>query len=180
MPIELRDAEELAERGYAALLRVLRRGDSQAASFVGAVLLVNACGEPVEFVHNHIGLPATSLCAPDRLPAFAARSLVSTLFRASVYAPLFLAYPEGELDDELFTHRLTVAIPVAAVYATGGQTGVAHGASVCWLNAPPEPGSRASALLEALSNRDLLADALTRAGNALCLMDSRVVDDVVG
>lgn len=180
MPVDFRDADDLAERGYAALLRVLRLDAAPDAGFVGGLLLVNAYGEPVEFVRNRMSVPETSLCAPDRLPSFAAKSLVASLFRAAVRSPLFVLFPEGELDDELFLRRLEVSVPVGAVSATGASTATRQ-QDVRWLGAPPAPGSAGVTLLEELSRPALIADALARAGEALRRLHAEGhAGDVVG
>jgi hypothetical protein len=179
VPVAFRDADDLADRGFAALLRVLRVDAAGDTAFVGGLLLVNAYAEPVEFVHNRMSVPETSLCPPDRLPSFAAKSLVASLFHGCARAPLFVVLAEDELDDELFLRRLAVAVPVGAVNT--GSSSTTGQPEVRWLGQPPGGGSREAALLQMLSERRLLSDALARAGEGLrAVYGGSVNEDVVG
>jgi hypothetical protein len=179
VPVAFRDADDLAERGFAALLRVLRVDAAGDTAFVGGLLLVNAYAEPVEFVHNRMSVPETSLCSPDRLPSFAAKSLVASLFHGCARAPLFVVLAEDELDDELFVRRLAVGVPVGAIRA--GDSSTTAEPAVRWLGVAPASDSGEAALLQTLSERRLLSDALARAGEGLrAVYGGSVNEDVVG
>ena len=59
MPIPFRDADEIEELGAVAYLKVAAIEDR--GTYRGALFLVNARGEPLEFTYNSVETPNTYL-----------------------------------------------------------------------------------------------------------------------
>jgi len=59
MPIPYRDAEDLEDFGTAAYLKI--EPIASGTGYLGALFLMNARGEPVEFTYNRIDTPNTFL-----------------------------------------------------------------------------------------------------------------------
>src|SRR5262249_1019955 len=78
MPIPYRDADDLDELGTVAYLKI--EPVAGGSGYLGALLLINARGEPVEFTYNRIDTPTTFLWRQDDLRRHAARKLTASLF----------------------------------------------------------------------------------------------------
>ncbi|MGH2353120.1 MAG: hypothetical protein ACRDJN_16055, partial [Chloroflexota bacterium] len=81
MPIPFRDAEDIGALGAAAFLKI--GPTSVGSGFVGALFLMNARGEPLEFAYNRVETPDTVLWRPADLRRHAERRLVTSLLTIS-------------------------------------------------------------------------------------------------
>lgn len=176
MPVPFRDAEEVEELGASAFLKVEPLADSD--GYVAALFVVNARGEPLEFVYNRIETPDTFLWRPSDLRRHAQRKLVSSLLGASSRQPRLLLCQADEVGSELFCQDLQLQLPVGRVgrpfkanaYSTQEtqesleQPERLH---LFWFPQPPSEGSPERILLSWLASRGLLEEPFERAAVGL-------------
>mgnify|MGYP001110845219 CR=1 FL=1 len=110
MPISFRDAGKIDELGTAGYLRI--DFPENGKTFRGALFLVNARGEPVEFAYNKIETPASFLWRQNDIQRSATRKLVISLLDACQKTPRFLICMAGEIGHELFCNEIHLEIPV--------------------------------------------------------------------
>ncbi len=113
MPIPFHDDETIEELGLAVFLHLETSGET----LFGALLFLNARGEPLEFVFNRLELLSDALWRPsDRVPA-AQRRLATTLFSAATLSPSFLLVQAGQISRRLFgaEGQIALEIPVARI-----------------------------------------------------------------
>lgn len=166
MPIPFRDADDVEELGSAAFLK-LERSESGTA-YLGALLLINARGEPLEFTYNRIDLPQTFLWRPADLRRHAERKLAASLLGACAETPRLLLCLADEAGRELFTRDIDVSILVGRVGRPIGATDqtsdeVPEPPHVAWHPEPPPDASLERRLFERLSAHGLLLEPFERA-----------------
>ena len=177
--IPFHDSESIEELGVAAFLVVAPAGD-----FVsGALLLLNARGEPLEFVFNRLELMSGALWRERDKHHAAARRLCATLFQAAQLAPTLLFYRAADIEPGLFgaAGQLRLEIPVARIgalhqtltpaaaeiatrTATFDAEGEAGDVDALWTLPPAE---NAAELFAKLAARGLLLEPFERAERAL-------------
>src|SRR5215471_15272414 len=106
MPIPYRDADDLDEFGTVAYLKIEPLPHN--AGYLGALFLINARGEPLEFTYNRIDTPQTFLWRQDDLQRHAARKLTASLFSLCPRTPSLL-----------FCQDIQVPIPVCRIVPAG-------------------------------------------------------------
>lgn len=183
MPIPFHDAEDIEELGAAAFLHVESLPSDGDQRF-GALLFINARGEPLEFVYNRVELMRNILWrASDREQA-AVRRLALTLFQASTMAPSLLLCRAHVVGPHLFadTGQIKLEIPVgriatateavgyttsesAETVSTADPAGQSTETHVFWTPAPPT-GAPAD-LWTRLVDRGLVLEPFDRAGRGL-------------
>lgn len=180
MPIPFHDAEDVEELGFAAFLRIETAGPGSAERR-GALLFLNARGEPLEFVYNRIELLSSVLWRPTDRETAAARRLALTLFHAATLTPALLFCQAETIVPGFFAPggQIVLHVPTARLATdaelTGAQEsealetvdadGVARRAHVFWEAEPPE-GSAAD-LFARLAERGLLLEPFERAARGL-------------
>jgi hypothetical protein len=112
VPIPFRDADELAELGAAAFLKLEPTAEG---GYVGALFLVNARGEPLEFAYNRIETPHAFLWRAADLPRHARRKLTASLLGFCARTPRLLLCLAAEVGSELFAQDLRLSIPVGRI-----------------------------------------------------------------
>src|SRR5262245_59132418 len=110
MSIPYRDSDDLDELGAVGYLKIESVTDS--SGYLGALFLLNARGEPLEFTYNRIDTPNTFLWRQDDLRRHAARKLTASLFSLCPRTPRLLLCLAKEVGSELFTQDIQVSIPV--------------------------------------------------------------------
>src|SRR5262245_2522236 len=113
MPIPYRDADDLDELGTVAYLKI--EPVAGGSGYLGALLLINARGAPVECTYNRIDTPNTFLWRQDDLRRHAARKLTASLFSLCPRTPRLLLCLAKEVGSELFCQDLQVSIPVCRI-----------------------------------------------------------------
>lgn len=113
MPIPFRDADEIEELGTVGYLKIDSPDEGQV--FRGALFLVNARGEPLEFTYNKIETPSSFLWRQDDIWRHATRRLVTSLFETCQKVPRFLMCMSNEISHELFCNDINMAIPVCRI-----------------------------------------------------------------
>ena len=170
MPIPFRDATELEELGAAAYLKI----EEQPAGYMGALFLVNARSEPLEFTYTRIETPNTFLWRPADIRRHATRKLIASLLSLCPQAPRLLLCLAEEVDSELFCHDIRVSIPVcriapkqAVVPYTGQEARDEAEADeplhLFWFPDRPTEGSVEQRLIHQLSEYKLLLEPFNRA-----------------
>jgi len=172
VPIPFRDADDIEELGSAAFLK-LERSESGAA-YLGALLLINARGEPLEFTYNRVDLPRTFLWREADLRRHAERTLTASLLMLAAGAPRLLLALADEVGSELFSLDIEVSVPVgrigrpAELSATAEREGLEivdapEPVHVFWHPRPPEGASPERRLFARLHRHGLLLEPFERA-----------------
>lgn len=185
MPIPYRYDDDLAGLGPAAFLHV----EPEPGGYRGALFLVDARGEPVEFAYNRVEVVHRFLWRGDQLRKHACRRLATTLFEICPRVPSLLLCRANDVDAEIFVEDVHLSLPVARVAdetAVVGQTaaedrevlGDTGSLQLFWVGTPPAPESAARALLNELARRGLLTEPFERAALGLAEVygDSTVAD----
>lgn len=165
MPVPFRDAAEIERLGAAGFLRILP--DATSGAYRGALFLVDARSEPLEFVYNRIRLPQPLLWRAEDRASYAARRLAASLFEICPREPALLLCLAREVDAALFTRDLDLAVPVARVVVAAPDPvaeaeEVAGGTRLLWAGRRPPVDSPARRLLDRLAERDLLTEPFDR------------------
>jgi hypothetical protein len=174
MPIAFSDVEEIDGLGSAAFLMVERRLDG--ACCLGALLIISARGEPLEFGYNRVRVPQPFLWRAADLRRYTDRRLTASLLSVCSQQPRLLLCLGDEIGVQLFGEDIRVEVPVARVGGAPApdrcvdpETGeVVQDAErdrphVAWQPAPPHPGSTERRLFEHLATHGLLLEPFERA-----------------
>jgi hypothetical protein len=176
MPIAFRDADELESLGSAGFLRFVPvEGGS---GYLGALFLVNARSEPVEFSYNRIDVPQRFLWRSQDLRSHVVRRLATSLFEICPRVPSVLLCLAGEVEAELFSDVIQVAIPVARVAEEADLVGQAAGerrevipdeqpVQLFWSGEQPPEDAPARRLVAYLAARGVLLEPFERAAIGL-------------
>lgn len=183
MPIPFHDADDVDALGFAAYLHI-EQADSGSDIRYGALLFINARGEPVEFVYNRIELLTHPLWRPSDRSRAVARRLAATLFNASTLTPALLLCradvvephvfgPDGHINVGLPVGRVATAHEAIGYRASEGlqnvHTADADGGQreihVFWTPGPPD--GIAADLFQHLADRGLILEPFERASAGL-------------
>ena len=176
MSIPYRDSDDLDELGAVGYLKIEPVTDG--SGYLGALFLLNARGEPLEFTYNRIDTPNTFLWRQDDLRRHAARKLTASLFSLCPRTPRLLLCLAREVGSELFSQDIQVSIPVCrlahsqeALSAVDGETQeVVHAdepVHVFWFPGKPAEDSIELRLLQLVASRGLLMEPFERASIGL-------------
>lgn len=166
MPIRFVDQDDIEELGYAAFLRI--HADVVEPGFIGAILQINARGEPVEFTYSRVVTPEPFMWRAGDLERSALKKLSMSLLSACSTAPNILLYRASEIPDELFQDAIQIAVPVARISVDAETENDAEEASVIeWLHSPPQDTSTEARLVHELARRHLLWEPFERARHGL-------------
>jgi hypothetical protein len=177
VPIPFNDIDEDGSGlGSAAFLKV--DSSSDGACSLGALLVITARGEPLEFAYNRVRVPQPFLWREADLRRYVLRRLITSLLSVCSQQPRILLYLDDEVHVPLFEQDLQLEMPIAAVTAPGATSrridtstgeiiedeeqgpGPAH---VSWHPAAPEHGTLERTLFEHLSGHGLLLEPFERA-----------------
>jgi hypothetical protein len=175
VPIPFNDIDAYGSGfGSAAYLKV--DSSSDGACSLGALLVITARGEPLEFAYNRVRVPQPFLWREADLRRYVLRRLATSLLSVCSQQPRILLYLDNEVHVPLFEQDLQLEMPVAGVTAPGPtsrRTDAGTGeiveersptpAHVSWHPAPPEHGSVERRLFEHLSVHGLLLEPFERA-----------------
>lgn len=176
MPIPFREAEGMDELGEAGFLKIDHC--SGGTTYLGALLLINARGEPIEFTFSRVDVPQPALWRPNDARRFAARKLVISILPLCPRVPRLLLCPAEDVERELFSRDVQLSLPVCLVTpavareAPNGYTDAdaplpANAADLSWIPDPPAEGSGAARLLRELTSRSLVIEPFERASRGL-------------
>ena len=176
MPIPYRDADDLDELGTAAYLKIEPAADG--SGYLGALFLINARGEPVEFTYNRIDTPNTFLWRQDDLRRHAARKLTASLFSLCPRTPRLLLCLAKEVGSELFGQDIQVSMSVCRIALAGEAIPSAEvetkevvqasePVQVFWFPGRPAEDAVELRLLQLLATRGILLEPFERAAIGL-------------
>ena len=169
-----RDDDDLEELGAAAFIKIEQ--SARDSVYLGALFVINARGEPLEFAYNLIETPHTFLWRPADLRRHAERKLAASLLGACDAAPALLLCLAEEVGDDLFGRDLALSVPVGRIDRSLGAPVSADTGEVLelpepvhlfWYPAPPVEGSPERRLLTRLSAQGLLLEPFERAAFGL-------------
>ena len=154
----------------AAFLRVLR---DEAGAYDGALFVMNANGEPLEFVYSRIETPRTVLWRRNDLKRRAARELATALLTAATSHPAIIFAKADEVEPGFFVTEIEtpvttcrVASQMASVSTSGDEQGEdmdAEGLHLLWSSGSPQESSVERALVDRLQSGGLLTEPFERA-----------------
>ena len=163
MPVPYRKIPRAAQEGVAAFVDVARaRAQRQ---IVGALLLIDGRGQPLEFVQNAVDVPGGFLWPEDKVRSVGTVALVHSLFDACQREPDLLICSDTLGTPEFCRDELAPTVPFAQVTPSDGDTPAAWS----WINDPPAPGMRAHVLYEHLVRRGFVQEPFARLDDGLRL-----------
>lgn len=176
MPIPYREADGVEELGEAAFLKIDPSPTGQ--GYVGALFLINARGEPVEFTYSRVEVPHAVLWQAGDARRFAARKLAASLLSLCPRVPRVLLCLAEDVERELFLRdvQLSLAVCLVAPAAESGAPTASseiegpptpRAADVFWLSERPAEVSNAMRLLHELTSRSLVLEPFGRASRGL-------------
>lgn len=174
MPVPYRKLPRAAQEGVAAFLDVARTGRSSSVrQIVGAMLLLDGRGQPLEFVHNVVDVPGGFLWPEEKVRTVGTIALVHSLFDACQREPDLLVCRTTLGTPEFCREDLAPSIPFAQVTDGDETTPTAWS----WVNDPPTAGMRAHLLYEHLVKRGFVAEPFTRLRDGLRIAYPEVVTE---
>ena len=172
MPVPFRDADDVDELGVAGFLKI--DSADEGSMIRGALFLINARGEPLEFTYNRIETPNSFLWRQDDIRRFAVRKLVTSLLGTCSKVPQFIICLADEVYHELFSKEIFLSIPVCRVASFAKA--VSHSKleiedsveepqqmHLFWFPGKPADQSREQRLLDRLVGGGLLVEPFERA-----------------
>lgn len=184
MPVSFHDPDEMAHLGVAAFLHIAppREGD---AHRYGALFIINARGEPLEFAYNRLELQEPVLWRTLDREQAAVRRLAVSLFEAVTLSPSLVLCRADAVGPHIFGDGgLALSIPVVRlapaqalvgyvgreaqqVIETVDEHGECHDIHLFWTPRPPDDGPVAT-LFSRLLARGLTLEPFARAQQGLC------------
>ncbi|MHB9035030.1 MAG: hypothetical protein ACYC64_00085 [Armatimonadota bacterium] len=160
MTIPFKDLTDTQPSGTVGYLRFLPRAVGDL--WFGALFVMNARGEPVEFTYSRIRAPKTLLWRPADAHACCVRSMCAAMFETCPSSPVMILCLASEVDPDVFAKDLSIDLPVGRVFDSEDLSDI----KLDWI-VPPEAGSRAKRLFDALHERGLLTEPFARAETGL-------------
>ncbi len=173
MPIPFVDTDDSDQLGSAAYLKLERSVDNGCC--LGALFVISARGEPLEFGYNRLRVPGPHLWRRADLERYIERRLAISLLSVCSQQPRLLLCLANEVTARLFSRGLLLEVPVARIAeprlaarqvdTTTGEilAEPAPRPHIDWQPAAPEVGSFEQRLFEHLSTHDLLLEPFQRA-----------------
>jgi hypothetical protein len=179
VPIAFDDLDDAgSELGSAAYLKVDSSSDGGCS--LGALLVINARGEPLEFAYNRVRVPQPFLWREADLRRYVQRRLTASLLSVCAQQPRILLCLHDEVAVWLFGQDLHLEVPVARVTSGGPgaqrvdpRTGEvldlqsAPPEQISWQPGPPDDDSVERRLFDYLSVHGLLLEPFERAAVGL-------------
>jgi hypothetical protein len=176
VPIPFQDPADVETLGAAGFLML--RPSVGATGYVGALFLINARGEPLEFAYNRVEIPNSFLWRKTDLRRHAERRLITSLFTICGRTPRLLLCQAQEVDGALFSQEVRVALPVGRIgrgmqaTADAGAEGVEtvetpESLHLFWFPQAPAEASDERRLFEHLRAHGLLLEPFERAATGL-------------
>lgn len=169
MPIPFRDLGEDEPSGVAGFLRFIDEPDGRGMR--GALFIMSARGEPIEFAFTRINLRSGVLWRPGRARSRSVYALTKALFEsASNQADVLFSLAE-ETPPAVFFDDLRPEVPLCRVASNDSPAVVpsetaqrlSESLTLYWTNGLPPPGSVAVQTVELLEQRQLLMEPFERA-----------------
>lgn len=166
MPIRFVDQDDVEELGYAAFLRIA--ADAIEPGFIGAILQINARGEPIEFTYSRVVTPEPFLWRAGDLERSALKKLCMSLLSACSTIPSVMFCRASEVPVGLFQAAIHVTVPVGRMADDAPVESRSENApAIEWLRSAPADGSIEARLVHELARRHLLLEPFERASHGL-------------
>jgi hypothetical protein len=176
MSIPYRDQDQLEDLGTAAFLCIEPSVDP--LGLRGALFLINARGEPMEFTYNRVETPSTFLWRPMDIRRAAVRRLTASLLTMCPRVPRLILCRAVAVPAETFSEDLAVDVPVCRVAVSLEEVGreqreaaetTGDGAPVhlFWYPVPPAEDTAERLLIRELVLHGLLTEPFERASLGL-------------
>ncbi|MBI2844787.1 MAG: hypothetical protein HYX78_15445 [Armatimonadetes bacterium] len=178
MPIPFKTLSDDEPPGTAGYLKFMPRavGDT----WLGALFVIDAAGEPVEFSHARIEAPKPLLWRREDLQSHCLRALCASMFDICPVSPLVILCLAEEVDHRLFSEHIRIDIPLARVSPADGaikpstieslentpESGEQPELSIYWTGMP-EAQTSSRQLFDVLAARGLLLEPFQRAETGL-------------
>ena len=186
MPIPFREADGEDELGEAGFFKIDRYAGG--STYLGALLLINARGEPIEFTYGRVDVPHDVLWRPIDARRFAARKLAVSLLSMCPKVPRVLLCLAEDVERELFSRDVQLSLPVGLVAPAVGAgpsnantdfdpPSAAYAADLFWVPDRPAEDSSAVRLLHELTSRSLVVEPFGRASRGLREVYGSAADD---
>ena len=150
---DLAGVEPTATAGYLKFLPWATKD-----TWLGALFIINARGEPLEFAHARVCSPNRLLWRADLLEMRCQASLTASLLKACPAMPALILCLSNELCPSLFGEYLRMEPPVVRV----AQDERSEDVAAKWVS-EPDPVSPSGSLFKLLSTRRLLLEPFERA-----------------
>ncbi|MYC38602.1 MAG: hypothetical protein F4X66_17065 [Chloroflexi bacterium] len=169
MPIPFRDLGEGEPLGVAGFLRFIDEPDGRGIR--GALFIMSARGEPVEFAFTRIKLRSGVLWRQGHARSSSVSALAKALFEsASNRADVVFSLAE-ETPPAVFSDDIRPEIPLCRVASRGSVSlapteetqQLSESLTLYWTNGVPPPGSVTAQVVELLAQRQLLIEPFERA-----------------
>lgn len=157
MPIPYRQTPKSSSPQCAAFLEVIWVQEKQ--TFYGAMLLIDAKGQPLEFVHNSLTAPSGFLWPADQVRSIGIAELSHSLFKACSLDPLILLSRGTIGTPDYCKSVIAPAIPFAQIV----REDVHKIDSLNWINGQPTAGSAEYMLSEDLRSNGFVTEPFNRA-----------------
>jgi hypothetical protein len=173
VPIPFTDSEDFGELGSVAYLKLESSPDN--ACCLGALLVISARGEPLEFGYNRVRVPQPFLWREADLRRYVQRRLTASLLSVCSQQPRLLLCLAREVHTLLFGQDLQLEVPVVRVAPAGPRprhvditTGEVIDEEdppphIAWQPAPPDAASLERQLFDHLTTHGLLLEPFERA-----------------
>lgn len=129
----------------------------------GGLLIIDALGQPVEFVHNFAVAPSGIAWDESCSAKLGTPQLVHSLFDACRREPDLVVTTASLGDAQFVNEEIAPAVPCARVAPASG----ALPAEWSWVNSPPAAGMRAAFIATELEKRGLFIEPFGRLRLAL-------------
>lgn len=169
MPIPYRHPPKTSSHQCAAFLEVVWVQEKH--TFYGALLLIDAKGQPLEFIHNTLTAPSGFLWPADQVRSIGIAELCHSLFKACSLEPLILLSTSNIGTPEYCKSVIAPAIPFAQIV----RADVHKIFSINWINGQPTSGSTAYMLMEDLRSNGFISEPFNRLHNGLAEMYPEVI-----
>jgi hypothetical protein len=180
VPIPFNDVDEVdAAEGLGSAAYLTLEPTLDHACCLGALLVISARGEPLEFGYNRVRVPDPFLWRQADLRRHVQRRLAASLLSVCSQQPRLLVCLADEVDLGLFERDLQLEVPVvrvspppAPLRRVDPQTGevleeTELPAEVAWQPGPPGEASPERRLFEHLATHGLLLEPFERAARGL-------------
>ena len=168
MPIPFRDLGEDEPSGVAGFLRFIDEPDGRRIR--GALFIMSARGEPVEFAFTRIALSSSVLWRLGHARSRSISALTKALFEsASNQADVVFSLAE-ETPPAVFSDSISPEVPLCRVASqdsvsvapTEETQQLSESLTLYWTNGLPPPGSVTAQIVELLGQRQLLIEPFER------------------
>jgi len=171
--VPFRDSHDDDRLGVAGFLRFV--DESPGRAIRGALFLINARGEPIDFAFTRVEVPIPFMWRSGEARRQALKELCVSLFTACPGEPRLLLARADEVPALLFSEDLEVLVPVCRVSDERAANRVgneevedmADDVHLFWVAGCPPQGAPARSILNSLSERKLLLEPFDRAARGI-------------